>query len=51
MAWLRVKRDEFNQDILRHYRDFVRAQDQTSLSYLQRQLIFVVVSTVNKCRY
>jgi len=52
MAWLRIKTEDFNMKIIEAYRDFARAKSGPSgLTMLQRQMISVVVSSTNQCRY
>lgn len=52
MAWLRVRLTDFNMEILETYRAFARARNGPSgLTMLQRQMIAVVVSVTNRCRY
>lgn len=52
MAWLRINTQDFNMEIMEAYRQFALAKAGPSgLTMLQRQMISVVVSSVNQCRY
>ena len=52
MAWLRVNVADFNMEILEAYRALALARNGPSgLTMLQRQMIAVVVSATNRCRY
>ncbi len=52
MAWLQVNEKDFNMEVIEAYAQFTKSQKHpTGLTPLQRDMISVVVSSVNKCRY
>jgi hypothetical protein len=52
MSWLRVRRQDFNMEIQDGFSHMVRGMIGASpLTMLQRHMIAVVVSTINKCRF
>lgn len=52
MSWLRVDPQDFNMAVMDGYSQFVLAQKHpTGLTALQREMISVVVSSQNRCKY
>ena len=52
MSWLRVRKHEFNMEVMEAYSRFVLAQKHpTGLTALEREMIATLVSSLNRCKY